>query len=57
MGFGVLAAIPDTGLVYPLLGRPHDSLNLRKDDRYDLRLFPKSECVADVTDQLYCVLL
>ena len=26
MGFGVLASIPDAGKVYPLLGRPHDSL-------------------------------
>ena len=33
MGFGVLAAVPETGLVYPLLGRPHDSLLLREDKR------------------------
>lgn len=26
IGFGVLAAVPDSGQVYPLLGRPHDSL-------------------------------
>ena len=26
LGFGVLAAVPETGYVYPLLGRPHDSL-------------------------------
>jgi hypothetical protein len=26
IGFGVLAAVPDEGVVYPLLGRPHDSL-------------------------------
>ena len=30
IGFGVLAAVPDSGDVYPLLGRPHDSLNLRE---------------------------
>ncbi|KAL9101792.1 MAG: hypothetical protein Q9163_002988 [Psora crenata] len=27
IGFGVLAAVPESGLVYPLLGRPHDSLS------------------------------
>lgn len=32
MGFGVLAALPDSGDVYPLLGRPHDSLLLREDN-------------------------
>lgn len=26
MGLGVLASVPETGNVYPLLGRPHDSL-------------------------------
>ena len=26
LGFGVLASVPDTKNVYPLLGRPHDSL-------------------------------
>lgn len=32
IGLGVLAAVPGTGLVYPLLGRPHDSLLLQNDD-------------------------
>ncbi|QDS74035.1 hypothetical protein FKW77_009079 [Venturia effusa] len=27
MGFGVLASVPQTDTVYPLLGRPHDSLD------------------------------
>lgn len=27
MGFSVLASIPQTDTVYPLLGRPHDSLD------------------------------
>jgi hypothetical protein len=27
VGFGVLAALPDTNQVFPLLGRPHDSLD------------------------------
>lgn len=36
IGFGVLAAIPGTGLVYPLLGRPHDSLLLQKDNGYNV---------------------
>jgi hypothetical protein len=26
IGFGVLASVPQSNLVYPLLGRPHDSL-------------------------------
>jgi hypothetical protein len=26
IGFGVLASIPTSNTVYPLLGRPHDSL-------------------------------
>lgn len=35
MGFGVLANVPGTGNVYPLLGRPHDSL--RSNDEYEQR--------------------
>jgi hypothetical protein len=27
VGFGVLASLPDTNHVFPLLGRPHDSLD------------------------------
>jgi hypothetical protein len=27
IGFGVLATVVDDGVVYPLLGRPHDSLS------------------------------
>lgn len=27
VGFGVLASLPDTKHVFPLLGRPHDSLD------------------------------
>lgn len=27
VGFAVLAAVPDSGYVYPLLGRPHDALS------------------------------
>ncbi|KZF22166.1 glutaminase A [Xylona heveae TC161] len=34
IGFSVLASVPDTDKVYPLLGRPHDSL--RKDDVYNV---------------------
>lgn len=26
IGFSLLASVPDSGKVYPLLGRPHDSL-------------------------------
>ncbi|KAL6720327.1 hypothetical protein ACLMJK_002248 [Lecanora helva] len=36
IGFGVLAAVPKTGYVYPLLGRPHDSLLLQDDDSYNV---------------------
>lgn len=33
IGFSVLASVPDTGEVYPLLGRPQDSLlPLHQDD-------------------------
>ncbi len=28
MGFSIMAAVPDTDKVYPLLGRAHDSLSL-----------------------------
>jgi hypothetical protein len=30
IGFGVLATVLDDGVVYPLLGRPHDSLQKSK---------------------------
>ena len=33
IGFGILASVPGTGDVYPLLGRPHDSLMLQEDER------------------------
>ncbi|KAH8701315.1 glutaminase A [Phaeosphaeriaceae sp. PMI808] len=32
MGFGVLASLPDTKEVFPLLGRPHDSLEHNGED-------------------------
>jgi hypothetical protein len=32
IGFGVLASVPDTKNVYPLLGRPHDSLEQDGED-------------------------
>ncbi|KAF2202398.1 glutaminase A [Delitschia confertaspora ATCC 74209] len=35
VGFGVLASLPDTNTVYPLLGRPHDSLD-KEDEAYKL---------------------
>ncbi|KAL2142068.1 hypothetical protein VTI28DRAFT_1581 [Corynascus sepedonium] len=35
VGFSVMASIPDTGKVYPLLGRPHDSLP-RGHGRYEV---------------------
>jgi hypothetical protein len=37
LGFGVLASVPDEGVVYPLLGRPHDSLqnSQRWENRYN----------------------
>ena len=37
IGFGVLAAVPSSGYVYPLLGRPHDSLlPLKAGDGYNV---------------------
>jgi len=33
VGFSVMASVPDTNEVYPLLGRPHDSLE-QKDKEY-----------------------
>jgi hypothetical protein len=35
MGFGILASVPDSSTVYPLLGRPHDSLD-DKSSHYNL---------------------
>ncbi|KAF2455811.1 glutaminase A L-glutamine amidohydrolase [Lineolata rhizophorae] len=37
IGFGVLASVPETGNVYPLLGRPHDSLS-KHGDGYNVSL-------------------
>ncbi|KAJ4374508.1 hypothetical protein N0V86_007377 [Didymella sp. IMI 355093] len=39
LGFGVLASVPDTNNVYPLLGRPHDSLE-QSNEHYTIA-FPK----------------
>ena len=39
IGFGVLASVPDTNNVYPLLGRPHDSLE-QSSEHYTVA-FPK----------------
>ncbi|KJR80362.1 uncharacterized protein SPSK_04957 [Sporothrix schenckii 1099-18] len=39
VGFSVLASVPDTHNVYPLLGRPHDSLS-RSDKRFTVN-FPE----------------
>jgi hypothetical protein len=35
IGFGILASLPDTDTVYPLLGRPQDSLR-KKDEAYTI---------------------
>lgn len=40
MGLSVMAQVPSTGTVYPLLGRPHDSLlPTRKGDGYGTLIF------------------
>jgi hypothetical protein len=39
LGFGVLASVPETSNVYPLLGRPHDSLE-QSSEHYTVA-FPK----------------
>ncbi|KAH7136087.1 glutaminase A [Dendryphion nanum] len=36
LGFGVLASLPDSRTVFPLLGRPHDSLKGDEDRGYDI---------------------
>jgi hypothetical protein len=38
LGFGVLASVPDSGVVYPLLGRPHDSLQRSSGYNSDFKL-------------------
>ena len=35
MGMGILAKTPETGTVYPLLGRPHDPLLGELEDEGD----------------------
>ncbi|AEO63438.1 uncharacterized protein THITE_2108701 [Thermothielavioides terrestris NRRL 8126] len=35
VGFSVMASVPETGTVYPLLGRPHDSLE-RNHEAYEI---------------------
>jgi len=42
IGFGILAGVPDTDTVYPLLGRPHDSLD-KNGDGYVKQVAP-SRC-------------
>ncbi|KAL8901914.1 MAG: hypothetical protein Q9207_004976 [Kuettlingeria erythrocarpa] len=36
MGFSIMAAVPDTDKVYPLLGRAHDSLSLTENPAYNI---------------------
>ncbi|KAF2226791.1 glutaminase A [Elsinoe ampelina] len=54
IGFGIMVGVPETGTVYPLLGRPHDSLS-RSGSEYNLS-FPTyvgSKYDASVTNLTY----
>ncbi|KAK4507392.1 hypothetical protein PRZ48_001127 [Zasmidium cellare] len=56
MGFSVLASVPDTNTVYPLLGRPHDSLD-RESNHYTVA-FPKylgAQYDASTTNLSYAI--
>jgi hypothetical protein len=42
IGLSVLVQVPSTGIVYPLLGRPQDSLlPVRKGDGYEVLVFTR----------------
>ncbi|WEW55210.1 hypothetical protein PRK78_000639 [Emydomyces testavorans] len=55
MGMGLLAQVPSTGTVYPLLGRPHDSLDAKNPDGYILAFptFVGSSYDASTTNLTY----
>ncbi|EEP82641.1 conserved hypothetical protein [Uncinocarpus reesii 1704] len=55
MGMSLLAQIPSTGMVYPLLGRPHDSLDSKNPDGYQLAFatFLGSSYDASTTNLTY----
>ncbi|KXT04280.1 hypothetical protein AC578_7941 [Pseudocercospora eumusae] len=56
VGFGVLASVPETSTVYPLLGRPHDSLD-NDSDHYKIA-YPKylgAQYDASVTNLTYTI--
>ncbi|EME87213.1 uncharacterized protein MYCFIDRAFT_60684 [Pseudocercospora fijiensis CIRAD86] len=57
VGFGVLASVPETSTVYPLLGRPHDSLD--HDSSHYSIAYPKylgAQYDASVTNLTYTII-
>lgn len=56
MGLGVLASVPETGVVYPLLGRPHDSLP-KKDSGYKVSVpvYKGAHYDASTTNLTYAI--
>lgn len=56
MGLGVLARVPETGNVYPLLGRPHDSLPMH-DSAYNVSvpIYKGAHYDASTTNLTYAI--
>ncbi|RMZ66463.1 glutaminase a [Pyrenophora seminiperda CCB06] len=56
IGFGVLASLPDSNQVFPLLGRPHDSLD-EKDDDYTISypIYKGAKYDASTTNLTYSI--
>ncbi|MCJ1263170.1 hypothetical protein MMC22_003040 [Lobaria immixta] len=58
IGFSILAAVPETGNVYPLLGRPHDSLlPQREEDPFNVSYatYVGSKYDASTTNLTYLI--
>ncbi|KAI5369539.1 hypothetical protein Slin15195_G004150 [Septoria linicola] len=56
IGFSVLASVPDSSTVYPLLGRPHDSLD-RESSHYELAfpIYLGAKYDASTTNLTYAI--
>ncbi|CAE7013578.1 hypothetical protein P3342_003799 [Pyrenophora teres f. teres] len=56
IGFGVLASLPDTNQVFPLLGRPHDSLDENdKDYKISYPIYRGAKYDASTTNLTYSI--
>ncbi|TKX27634.1 hypothetical protein C1H76_0058 [Elsinoe australis] len=56
IGFGIMVTVPETGHVYPLLGRPHDSLSgSGKDYNVSFASYVGSKYDASVTNLTYLI--